>query len=96
MVMYELVFWLMLGVFALAMIYPWHPTWPGAKWLVHMPLLLFPLWFWYEAVMPRHMNIRLDLPLILLGVSAACMLYVVRIVLFVVLTRMARGDTVKR
>ncbi len=40
---YEIVGMLMLAIFAVSMLYPWHPSWPNARWLVRMPLVLLPL-----------------------------------------------------
>ena len=70
---------LMLGTFVVSLLYPWSPSWPGAKWLVHLPLLQLPLWFLYENAMPRDMNIRVDLLLIFPGMLIAALVYVSKI-----------------
>jgi hypothetical protein len=79
---YEIVGMLMLAIFAVSMLYPWHPSWPKARWLVHMPLVLLPLWAWYETLMPRTMNIRFDLLFIIGAMRLLFMVYVVRLILF--------------
>ena len=80
----------MLAVFGVSLLYPWHPNWPGARWLVHLPLLLLPLWAFYEAVLPSHMNIRLDLFLIIYILEIIGLVYIIRLVLFFFLRRRAR------
>ena len=87
MLTYEFVTCLMLLVFGLSLVYPWHPAWPGAEWLKHLALLLLPLWLVYEATMPPRMNIRLDLPLILWGLMVAHCVYVVRLAVFAFMRR---------
>jgi hypothetical protein len=79
---YEAVFFAMAGVALVSLCYPWHPDWPAAKWSVHLPLLLLPLWLLYEALMPGHMNIRLDIPLLILGVGFTLGVYACKLVLF--------------
>ncbi len=87
---YEIVGMLMLAIFAVSMLYPWHPSWPKARWLVHMPLVLLPLWAWYETLMPRTMNIRFDLLFIIGAMRLLFMVYVVRLILFWWLLSIAR------
>jgi hypothetical protein len=82
---YEAAFFMMLGVAAFSLLYPWHPKWPAAWWLVHLPLLLIPLWFLYEFLMPGHMNIRLDIPLLILGVGFTFAVYLAKLILFLVI-----------
>lgn len=64
---------LMLVVAATSLVYPWVPTQPLASEFVHLPLALIPLWIAHEAVMPDHMNIRVDLliipPILLLALA---------------------------
>jgi len=90
MLTYEYVFWLLACIFVFSLIYPWHPGWPGAKFLTHTTLLLFPAWFAYETAMPKHMNIRLDIPLIVFGVAASLGVYVFRLCLFANIRRSDR------
>lgn len=97
MLAYEAIFFLMFAVWVVSLFYPWHPSWFGAKWLVHLPLLLLPLWFIYESWMPREMNIRLDLLLIIFGLGVAAIMYVVRLSFFGVLAwRSRRGFQTER
>lgn len=79
---YETVFFLILATLAVSLLYPWHPSWPKATWLVHLPLLLLPLWAWYEALMPSTMNIRVDLLFIIGAVRLMFIIYILRLVLF--------------
>ena len=79
---YEIVFWMMLATWIFSLLYPWHPSWPKAKWLVHLPWVLLPLWVWYESLMPAGMNIRIDLLLILWGLGVAFIVYVIRVIAF--------------
>lgn len=79
---YERVFWLLQLLFGLTLLYPWHPTWPKAWWLVHLPLMLVPLWLYYETLMPREMNIRVDLLLIFPEFAVAAAVYLCRLLLF--------------
>ena len=92
MLAHEIVAWLMILVFGVSLIYPWHPSWPGAKWLQNLPLTLIPLWIAYEAVMPSHLNIRLDLPFILWGLMVAYCVYVVGLMLFAYLRSRRHKD----
>jgi len=64
---YQIVAYAMVALFVLSSLYPWDLTWPGAKWLVHLPLLQIPLWYCYEMAMPEGMNIRVDLLWIIPG-----------------------------
>ena len=65
---------LMLAIGVISLIYPWNPSQPFASKLIHLPLLLIPLWISYEILMPPHMNIRADLffipPFFLLAMAA--------------------------
>ena len=79
---YEVVFWMMAVVWLFSLIYPWHPSWPAAKWVLHLPWLLLPMWMLYETLMPVEMNIRLDLLLIIWALAAVFIVYVVRIATF--------------
>ena len=79
---YNAVGLIMIVVWLLSIFYPWHPSWPLAKWLLHLPLLLLALYWWYEEAMPRYMNIRLDLPIIWMCMIVSGILYLVRIILF--------------
>jgi len=79
---YERVFWLIQLMFGLSLLYPWHPSWPKAWWLVHLPLMLVPLWLYYETLMPREMNIRVDLLLIFPEFAVAAAVYLCRLLLF--------------
>lgn len=82
MLAYEYVFLLMLAVLLFTILYPWHPAWWGAKWLVHLPLLLPPLWLLYELLIPSEYNIRLDIPLIGFGLIVAGLIYLSKLALF--------------
>lgn len=84
---YERIFWLMQLLFGLSLLYPWHPSWPKAWWLVHLPLLLVPLWLYYETLMPREMNIRVDLLLLFGEFGVAGAIYLFRLLLFAYLQR---------
>jgi hypothetical protein len=90
---YEIVGMFMLTIFAVSLLYPWHPCWPKAKWLVHLPLVLLPLWAWYETLMPRTMNIRFDLLFIVGAMRLLFLVYVVRIILFWLLLRRKNATT---
>lgn len=79
---YEAVFWMMLATWAASLLYPWHPSWPKAKWLVHLPWALIPMWAWYESLMPSGMNIRIDLLLIIGEVGLLFVVYIVRLIMF--------------
>ncbi len=79
---YEIVGMFMLAVFAVSLLYPWHPSWPKARWLVHLPLILLPLWAWYETLMPRTMNIRFDLLFIIGAMRLLFVVYALRLILF--------------
>lgn len=57
----DIVGWLMLAIVGISSFYPWNPSQPFASLLIHLPLLLIPLWISYEILMPEHMNIRADL-----------------------------------
>lgn len=48
-------------VAGISICYPWRQEQPFAPKLVHLPLLLIPLWITYEVLMPDYMNIRVDL-----------------------------------
>ena len=76
---YETVFWMMLATWMVSLLYPWHPSWPKAKWLVHLPGALVPMWIWYESLMPAGMNIRIDLLLIIWGFGVAFIVYAIRL-----------------
>lgn len=89
-----LVAWVMIAVFGISLLYPWHPGWPGAKWLVHLPLLLLPLGLLYEKVLPRHMNIRFDLLLYIYALEIIGVIYAVRLILFFFLRRRSRRKAV--
>lgn len=84
---YERIFWLMQLLFGLSLLYPWHPSWPKAWWLVHLPLLLVPLWLYYETLMPCEMNIRVDLLLLFGEFGVAGVIYLFRLLLFAYLQR---------
>ena len=79
---YEIVGIFMLAIFGVSLVYPWHPSWPKAKWLVHLPLILLPLWAWYELLMPSTMNIRFDLLFIMGAMRLLAVVYVLRLILF--------------
>jgi hypothetical protein len=79
---YETVFWMMLATWAVSLFYPWHPSWPKAKWLVHLPWALIPMWAWYESLMPAGMNIRIDLLLIIGEVGLLFVVNIVRLIMF--------------
>ena len=53
--------WLMLAIGIVSLLYPWSPHQSFSSKLIHLPLLLIPLWIAYEILMPAHMNIRADL-----------------------------------
>ena len=78
----EQIFLAMIGVSMLSVLYPWDPKWPFAKRLIHMPWLLLPMWAAYEWAMPNHMNIRMDLLLIWMGMAVVFVVYAIRLVLF--------------
>jgi|GEM_PF-4238156 hypothetical protein len=48
-------------VAGISICYPWRQEQPFAPKLVHLPLLLTPLWIAYEVLMPDYMDIRVDL-----------------------------------
>lgn len=79
---YEIVGIFMLAIFCISIVYPWHPSWPKATWLVHLPLILLPLWAWYETLMPSTMNIRFDLLFIMGAMRLLAVVYVLRLILF--------------
>lgn len=79
---YNAIGWIMIAVWLVSLFYPWHPGWPLAKWLLHLPFLLLALYGCYEVAMPQHMNIRLDLPLIWACMVLSAVLYLVRLILF--------------
>ncbi len=82
---YEQLFFVMVAVLGVSIAHPWHTSWPTAKWCLHLPLLWIPLWAWYEAAIPRSMNIRVDLLLIFPMMALALLLYAMRVVLFLVI-----------
>ena len=79
---YETVFWIMAATWLVSLLYPWRQSWPKAKWLVHLPWALIPLWIRYESLMPAGMNIRIDLLLIVWGLGVAFIVYAIRLVAF--------------
>lgn len=70
----------MIGSFLVSPIYPWHPSRSGAKWLLHLPLLQLPLWIWYEST--NQYNIRIDIPILILGFLVSSIVYVSKVALF--------------
>lgn len=85
-------FWMMAGTSLISVIYPWDPKWPYAKSLVHLPWLLLPMWWAYESLMPREMNIRMDLLLIVPVLTTVFVIYAVRLFSFFVwLPKSRRG-----
>ena len=74
MITYQFVAWTMVAVFGFSLLYPWDFSWPGAKWLAHVPLLQFPLWRVYENLI-ADVNIRVDLAWILPGLLVAALVY---------------------
>jgi hypothetical protein len=79
---YETVFWMMLAMWVISLLYPWHPSWPKATLLVHLPWVIIPMWVWYESLMPAGMNIRIDLLLIIGEVGLLFVVYIVRLIMF--------------
>ena len=78
----EQVFYAMCGLLIFSLIYPWRLDWPGAKWLLHLPLLQLPLWFYYETLVASY-NIRLDLfVLIIPELVAATTVYLIKVSMF--------------
>lgn len=75
-------FRVMLIVAGVTLVYPWHPRWSASGWLVHLPLLLLPLWARYEATIPSGMNIRVDLLVIVPGLLLCLVLYALRLIFF--------------
>ena len=65
----------MIALFVVSSIYPWDMTWPGAKWLAHLPLLQIPMWILYESSLPEGTNIRVDLLWIIPGMLVAAVAY---------------------
>ena len=53
--------WLMIILSLWNLIYPWKRNQPKAKYSIHTPLLIVPLWIVYEVLMPANMNIRADI-----------------------------------
>ncbi len=84
---YEVFFVMMLVTWGVSMLYPWHPSWPLAKWLVHLPWTLLPMWACYEMLMPAGMNIRIDLLLIIGALKILFLVYIVRVGIFIMLSR---------
>ena len=70
----------MIGTFLLSLVYPWHPKWPGARWSLHLPLLQLPLWIWYEFT--NSYDIRVDIPILVLGFLVSAIVYVSKVALF--------------
>ena len=62
---FGIVFFTMLGIFLLSLIYPTNRDLPFAKAIAFSPIALLPLWWIYEQMMPSHMNIRVDLLLLI-------------------------------
>ena len=79
---------MMLTTWAVSLLYPWHPSWPKAKWLVHLPWALIPMWAWYESLMASELKkevgplIRIDLILIIPAVGLLFVVYIVRLIKF--------------
>lgn len=84
---HEVVFAIMLIIATLSLLYPWHPSWPAAKWLLHLPWILIPLWLFYEWLMPDTTGIRMDLLAIVFELGIAFVVYAVRLLLFWYLTK---------
>ena len=79
---YATIGWIMIAVWLGSLLYPWHPSWPAARWLLHLPVATLCLYGLYELSMPGHMNIRLDLPLIWGCLIVSGILYLIRICWF--------------
>ena len=91
--LYQLVFWMMLATWLVSLLYPWHPSWPKAKYLVHLPLALIPMWVVYELLMPDDMNIRVDLLLIIPAFAVALIMYAIRLIAFWIVPRRGGGQS---
>ena len=72
----------MMLVWGISILYPWHPSWPHARSLIHLPWLLIPLFVLYELLVPREMNIRLDWLLIAWAFGIAFLIYAIRLIVF--------------
>ena len=71
----------MLVIAGFSLVYPWKARQAGARSLVHLPLLLPPIWIAYEAIMPTSMNIRIDLFLLIPAFLASGMVYLINIII---------------
>ena len=78
---------LMLAVAILSICYPWKPTQPLAAGLLHLPLILIPLWISYEALMPEYMNIRADILFIVPLMLVMMILWAAKVARFRKLTK---------
>ena len=54
-------FFAMIAVFLMSSLYPLGRRMPFSRMIAASSLLIIPLWIWYESLLPRHMNIRVDL-----------------------------------
>lgn len=61
--------------------YPWRFRSRLARWLVHLPLLLVPMFIVYERTIPTGMNIRADLLVLGPAMGIGLLLYVMKLVL---------------
>ncbi len=83
---------LMMIVWAISLLYPWHPSWPYARWAIHLPWLLIPMFFLYEWLVPNEMNIRLDWLIIAGAFGFLFLVYFIRLIVFCRL-RQSRAET---
>ncbi len=76
---FGVVFFTMLVVFLLSLFYPINPNLPFAKAIALSPIALVPLWWLYEQLMPSHMNIRVDLFIIIPMLLISAVILVLRL-----------------
>lgn len=88
----ERLFEYMFGTAVVSLLYPWHPSWPAAKVVIHLPWLLIPLWIYYEAIMPAEINIHIDLLFIIPAVLLVFAMYAMRLVIFLWIWKKGRFD----
>ena len=65
----------MIGVMLFSLVYPWRESQWGSRRLLHLPLLLIPLFVAYEVFMPENMNIRADLFYLLPAMLVTLLVY---------------------